>query len=705
MKNKIFAVLALLIAICIIGSTTPYIVKHVKLGLDLRGGFEILYVAEPLEKGQALTKELLNKTAESIAKRADKSGIAEPDVTTEGKDRIRVRLAGVSNQEELRKILQEPAQLAFRSGAPDFARIELVGSDFVEGGANVGFDQANQPVVNLKVKDADKFKEITTRLLNQPLAIYLDDRQLSVAEVRTVIADGTAQISGGYTFQKASSIRDTINLGALPLKLTEKYTQSVRASLGQQSLEETGIASVIASVLILLFLLVWYRVPGIIASIALISFAWLMLLGMVLMNATLTLPGIAAFVLSAGIAVDSNIIMAERIKDEIRNGKSILSSVRLGSKHSFRTIIDAHVTTALAGIVLYANGTGSIKGFAVTLLLSILLNILTNVFFSRWLLHLIVRSNIAAEPSHFGIKKLETHSNHSKFDLVKRRRTFFTTSIAITLIGIVSLLLFNLNYGVDFRSGTSFDISVGQPTTQNQAASIFQQAGHYSPVTLTIGGADSDRFTARFDKVLEHTDELKIEEAFKSAFGDKVSMEVSTVDTEIAKDLGKNAIWSVFISTVGILIYMSIRFEWRFAIAAIVALLHDAFIVVSLFSIFRFEVNLPFVAAELTIIGYSINDTIVIFDRIRENLRFTKVKSFNDLSKLINLSIWQTMTRSINTVVTVLIAALCLFIFGSPAIRLFSLAMILGLVSGTYSSIFIASPIWMLLKRRTLVNK
>ncbi|KIL41045.1 hypothetical protein SD70_09530 [Gordoniibacillus kamchatkensis] len=413
MNGKRFTAFLLVVVITfgIIGATTPWLLKNVRLGLDLRGGFEILYVAEPLEAGQAVTPDVLKRTAESVAQRANASGVAEPDVTTEGKNRIRVRLAGVANQEELRKILQEPAQLTFRSGPPDFKTIEMRGSDFVEHGATVGFEQGtNRPMVQIKVKDPAKFQAITKRLTNQPLAIYLNDELLSAPNVSGEISGGTAVITGNYTLAEANKIRDTINLGALPLKLTEKYTQSVGASLGQQSLKETGIASAIASVLILLFMLIWYRVPGIVASIALISFTWLLLAVSVLMHATLTLPGIAAFVLSVGIAVDSNIIMAERIKDEMRSGKSILSSLKSGSKHSFRTIIDAHVTTALAGIVLYIIGTGSIKGFALTLLLSIVLNILTNVFFSRWLLHMIVRSNLAQKPGYYGVKESEIHA-------------------------------------------------------------------------------------------------------------------------------------------------------------------------------------------------------------------------------------------------------------------------------------------------------
>jgi preprotein translocase subunit SecF len=292
-----------------------------------------------------------------------------------------------------------------------------------------------------------------------------------------------------------------------------------------------------------------------------------------------------------------------------------------------------------------------------------------------------------------------------KFDIVKNRKKFFVLSIIITILGLVTLLTFGLNYGVDFKAGTTLDINVGKATDQAKATEVFKSSGIEPSNPPTIGGTSNDRVSARFDKVLKQEEVQKIDAAFKAAYGDQVSKEENTVDTTIANELANKAIWGVIYASLGIIVYVSIRFEWRFAIAAIIALLHDAFIVISLFSIFRFEVDLPFVAAILTIIGYSINDTIVIFDRIRENMRFAKLKNFDDLKELVNRSIWQTMTRSINTVMTVLVAALCLFIFGSTAIKYFSLAILFGLVSGAYSSIFIASPIWLLLKNKSFGTK
>ncbi|WP_081890539.1 protein translocase subunit SecD [Paenibacillus tyrfis] len=393
-----------LIVFAAIGVTSPQLVRQVKLGLDLKGGFEILYVVEPIEPGKPVTPESLKQTAISLEKRADSLGIAEPEVTTEGSDRIRVKLAGVSNEEEVRKIIKEPAQLTFRG--PDGTK-EMLGSDFVEGAAKVGFDQQNRPMISIEVKDKEKFRKVTEKLLGKPLAIYLDETQLSAPIVQQVLTDGKATISGNYTYDEANKLKDTINLGALPLKLTEKYTQSVGATLGQLSLQETVKAGLVGSVLILLFMLIFYRLPGLVASISIITYSWLLLVVFDWIHATLTLPGIAAFILGIGMAVDANIITAERIKEEIRSGKSILSSMKAGSKHSFRTIMDANITNIISGFVLFYIGNGAIRGFALTTMLSVVLSVITNVFFARFLTLLLIRSNLFKKPVYFGVKESE----------------------------------------------------------------------------------------------------------------------------------------------------------------------------------------------------------------------------------------------------------------------------------------------------------
>ncbi|HEX7056317.1 MAG TPA: protein translocase subunit SecD [Bacilli bacterium] len=409
-KRLLAFLLVVVVSFGVIGFTTPDLVKNLRLGLDLKGGFEILYNAEPIEPGQTITKDVLRQAARNIEHRVNQSGVEEPEITPEGKNRIRVRIAGVTDPETVREILKKPAVLQIRSSD---GKVELTGKDFVEGGAKVEYNQANQPYVTIKLRDKQKFYEVTKRAWdkgppNNTLGIYLDDELVSNPAVNNGPINSTdVMIEGNFTYKEAKNLADTINLGALPVKLTEKYIQSVGATLGQLSLQKTVEAGLLGSVLILLFMLLFYRIPGVIACITLIIYTWALLLVFYLMNATLTLPGIAAFVLGIGMAVDANIITYERIKEEIRSGKTLNSSLVAGSRQSFRTIMDANLTTIFAGIALLLIGTGAIKGFAITLILSIVLSIATNVFLSRFLLNLFVRSNIASKFGYYGVKEAE----------------------------------------------------------------------------------------------------------------------------------------------------------------------------------------------------------------------------------------------------------------------------------------------------------
>ncbi|MCY9661080.1 protein translocase subunit SecD [Paenibacillus chondroitinus] len=403
-KRISFFFLTVVIVLGAIGATSPRLVERIKLGLDLKGGFEILYTAEPLTAGQPLTKETLTQAAESLAKRADSLGVAEPEVYPEGTDRIRVRLAGVENEEEVRSLMSKPSVLTFRG--PD-GTVYMNGTDFVENAAKLSYDpNTKQPIVEIKMKSREKFKEVTTKLVGSTLSIYLDDQVQSTASVNFPI-DSDSAIITQTSVTEATKVAKMINLGAMPLKLTEKYIQRVDATLGQASLHQTARAGLIASILIFIFMVLYYRAPGLVAAFTLITYIWVLLAVFDFMNATLTLPGIAALVLGAGMAVDANIITYERIREEIRAGKSILSSLKAGSKHSFRTIMDANVTNLIAGIVLYYVGNGAIRGFAVITMLSIIISILTNVIFSRWLLHLIIRGNLLKKPSYFGVKEAD----------------------------------------------------------------------------------------------------------------------------------------------------------------------------------------------------------------------------------------------------------------------------------------------------------
>ncbi|MDT3426655.1 SecD/SecF fusion protein [Paenibacillus forsythiae] len=412
MKRLLSFIITVLVLAAVMAVSTPGLLDRVRLGLDLKGGFEILYQAQPSEQGQELTRASLLQTAASLEKRANVLGTSEPEVTTEGTDRIRLKIAGVTDEAEVRKKMKEPAVLTFRSAAPGdpegtYSKIELVGSDFVENAATIGRDNLNQIEISIKVKDKQKFAEITKRLLGQKLAIFLDETPLSDPIVNAVLTDGTASISGNYTIESARELADTINLGALPLKLTEKYSQSVGATLGKQSLDQTVRAGLIGSVFILIFMIGMYRIPGLIASFALILHTWLLILVFVLADFTLTLPGIAAFILGIGMAVDANIITNERIREEMRSGKSIMSSVKAGSKSSFRTVMDSNITTIIVAAVMFGFGTGSVKGFALVLIVEILLSIFTNLYFARWLLNMLVKAGKLSKPKQFGVKESE----------------------------------------------------------------------------------------------------------------------------------------------------------------------------------------------------------------------------------------------------------------------------------------------------------
>ncbi|WP_020617285.1 protein translocase subunit SecDF [Paenibacillus daejeonensis] len=686
--------------------TMPQVLSQVKLGLDLKGGFEILYEAHPVAEGSAITQDALRQTARSLEERVDALGTSEPEIWTEGDNRIRVRLAGVDNEAKVRELLKKPAELTVLG--PD-GTVELQGTDFKESGAVVVRVEGFRPAIQVEVKDKAVLEELSARLLHQTISFTLDDRVLTSPVVLAVMDNGIMQITGDFPYEEASEIADIINMGALPLKLTEKYNQSVGASLGSQSLEQTLWAGGVGSVLILLFMLIVYRLPGLVASFTLITYSWLLMLCFNWVQATMTLPGIAAFVLGIGMAVDANIITYERLKEELRSGKSLLSSVREGAKHSSRSILDANVTTLVAGLVMFMLGSGAIKGFAVTLILSIVLSVLTNVYLSQWLLRLLVSSGLVQQTRWFGAnlgsKSVANASERAAltFDFVRRTRVIFWASLVIAALGIGSLAVQGLNYGVDFKAGTSLDLLVPGGVAQSEAEHIVGSAG-YEPSVLTVGGEGGDRVSLRFDRVLdpESGDADLLREAFASSLGQGVSVEANTVDPEMAREFARKAVMAVMISSLGILFYVWVRFDRRFAAAAIVTLVHDVFVVVALFSLLQLEVNLPFIAALLTIIGYSINDTVVIFDRIRENLQSATIRTRDDLRVLVNASLNQTLLRSLNTILCVLFACVAILLWGSESIRLFSLAMTVGLLAGMYSSIYIASQLWLFLTARKL---
>jgi len=731
LKSRIVAfVLLMVIFAATIGTTVGGVLKDIKLGLDLQGGFEVLYEVKELKEGQKITPEVVSATAKALDKRINEIGVSEPSIEIEGENRIRVQLAGVEDQESARKLLSTSANLTFRDVDDNLL---LDGDDLKPGGAKDSFDQQNRPIVSLTLKDAQKFADITSKIAAKPagqnlLVVWLDfeegvdsyktesqkakPRYASAATVNQRLDTTDVMISGNFSVEETKNLSGILNAGALPVKLNETYSTSVGAQFGDDALKSTVFAGIVGVVIIFLFMLFYYRLPGFISIITLAIFTFLVLVVFDWINAVLTLPGIAAIVLGIGMAVDANILAAERIREELRVGYSVKQAFQIGSKESLSAIVDAQLTTLLAAAVLFQWGTSSVKGFATTLIISILLSFLTAVWGSRVLQGILVNSGYFNNPAWFGISKSKQHSLDEKigtldlstkfdrFDFVHNRKKFYAFSLAILVAGLVVLGIFRLNLGVDFSSGTRVQIEADQ-TLNKEEVSKYLDSIDLSSEDIVLSGEKSNNAVIRYKDDLSQADILKLQKDATEKYGHKPT--VSTVSDTVGKELVKNAIKALSFAAIGIIIYVAIRFEWRMGIGAIVSLLHDVFLIVAVFSFMRLEVDITFIAAVLTIVGYSINDTIVTFDRMRENLdRYDTIKDREVLADIVNKSLRQTMGRSVNTVLTVIIVTVALLILGAPSIQNFSIALLVGLITGMYSSICIAAQIWYSLKVREM---
>ncbi|HEY4601194.1 MAG TPA: protein translocase subunit SecDF [Cerasibacillus sp.] len=736
MKNKGRIIAFFLIVILIgltVGTQTKGIVKDINLGLDLQGGFEILYEVKPVDDDQKITRTLLEGTVRTLNDRVNRLGISESNIDIEGEDRIRVQLAGVKDQQQARDMLATSAVLSFRDVNDNKL---LDGADVKEGSAKQDFHQdTNQPIVTLQLKSASKFADVTTKIKNMGapnnlLVIWMDYEEgdsfkeeatkeepkfVSSPAVNDTLNTTDVMIEGSFTIEEAKYLADIINSGSLPVNMKELYSTSVGAQFGEQALNKTVFAGIIGIGLILLFMLIVYRFPGMIASVNLVLYVFLILLVFKLMHGVLTLPGIAALILGVGMAVDANVITFERIKEEIRSGKSLPASFKAGTKNSLRSILDANLTTLLAAVILFAYGTSAVKGFATMLIVSIIVSFLTAVYGTRLLLQLWIRLPfLKSRPSWFGVKKesirhisekeeKEASFMGRKINVVQHKKKFFIASALMVIIGAISLVLFQLNPGIDFTSGSRIEVMAD---TSLKAEEIEQDFAQFDveAKSIVLSGDDKEIAVARFDTVLSDS---KIKEV-KKFFMDKFDIEpnVSVVSPIVGEELVKNALIAVGLATIGMIIYVTFRFEIYFAVTAIIALLHDAFFILVFFSVTRIEFDITIVAAILTIVGYSINDTIVTFDRIRENLRKEKrIRSKKELARIINNSLLQTFTRSINTSITTILAVLSFLILGAPSIAPFALALTVGLIMGTYSSLFLASQLWLVWRGKMLPKK
>ena len=727
-KRVIFKSVILVILVTVIGFLFVPLFKGLKFGLDLQGGFEILYKAESID-GSKMNKEKITATYKTLSKRIDSLGVSEPEIIVEGNDRIRVKLAGVKNPEEARTQLSTVATLSFRDTDDNL----LMTSDVLKaGGAKIGQDSTGNPAVSLSVKDKDKFYEVTKEISergegNNYIVIWLDYNDLTDSYAKekgqcgtsgsrclssATVSQGFASdviIQGNFTQDEVSNLVDLINSGSLPSKLTEISSNTVGASFGEKTLSTTLIAGIIAIAAIMLILIIIYHFSGFISSVSMMIYTFLVFGIFWLVGGVLTLPGIAALVLGIGMAVDSNVITFSRIKEELMKGKSLPTAFKEGSKSSFSAIIDSNITTIIVAIIMFELGESSIKGFATMLIITVLVTMFTMVFLTRFLLKVFVKTEYFNDKTKLFInvdkkdipdvsKNEEVKPNRfHKVNFFKHRKVAVCISLLIIVVGGVLIGTKGLNLGIDYKSGTSITVVSDKKMT---VKGIKEDLKELKLNTNKVEKSD-DEISIRVDKTLSGEKVKEVNSYFEEKYEAKVN--IGVVSNLVQKELVKNAILAVLIALIGIIVYVSIRFKFSYAVGGVVALLHDVAIMFGLFAIFRFEVSSMFIAAVLAIIGYSINDTIVSFDRIRENLRNEDKKMTREkFESICNRSIQETFTRTIYTTVTTLLPVVILLILGSSGIFNFNMAMLFGLIAGTYSSIFIATIVFMLLEKKNL---
>ena len=728
-KNKILRVLGgVIVSLCIIVtcavSFNPLLDK-IHYGIDLQGGFEILYQVSPLDDEEKLDSDMVYNTYKSLLKRIDILGVSEPEITIEGDDKIRVKLAGVTNKEEAREVLSSTASLTFR----DTSNMLLMTSDVLGGNAKVTRDKNGKPAVSLSIKDKDKFYDVTNKIsktTNNVIVIWLDykegedsyskekDKCGSLSDSRCLSAATVSQgfasdviISGNFTEEEATSLVELINSGALPTKLTEVSSRTVEASFGANSLNQTLIAGIIGICLVIILMIAIYRFSGFIASMGLVLYTLLSFLVFYLINGVLTLPGIAAMLLGIGMAVDANVISFERVKENLKIGHSLKEAYHIGNKDSLSSIIDANITTMIVAIILFILGESSVKGFATMLIINIIVTVLVMVIFVKFVLKLFVDcdffDNKLGMFIGFNKKKIvkskEIIVPFKKLEFVRNRKFFLSITAFIIVVGIILSCFRGANLGVDFTGGTTVTVN----TNENVSLSKLKNDLKDMKYTIKKTSKTDNDVTVTIDEVLGK-DEIKdltnkLEEKYDS------TTDIYVVSKIVKQELTKNAIYSLILASIAIVIYISLRFKFNYAVAGIAALLHDVTIVILFFCIFKIEITSIFIAAILTIIGYSINDTIVTFDMIRENYKTkykNNIKKSEDLIDLVNDSVRLTIFRSILTTITTIIPVICLILFGAREILDFNIALLVGFIAGVYSSIYISNQLWLILEDRKI---
>lgn len=720
-----------------VGSDKSGSASSIKLGLDLAGGVSITYQVVGDEKPSAAD---MGDTIYKLQQRVDNYS-TEAQVYQEGDDRINIEIPGVSDANAILEDLGKPGSLYFIAqtdsegnqnyggtygvGADGNVEIQyiltksldelledgsivLTGTEVVDAQARAQQDSMGnvENVVTLVLNDEGKeaFAKATQKAYDngESIAIYYDDEFVSVPNVQAVITDGNAVITGQSSPEEAQRIASTIRIGGLKLELEELRSNVVGAQLGSEAIHSSLIAAAVGFALVVLFMIAVYYISGLAASLALCLYTELMVILLYAFEATLTLPGIAGIILSVGMAVDANVIIFARIREELATGKTVQSSIKIGFSKALSAILDGNITTFIAAVVLYFMGSGTIKGFSITLMLGIILSMFTALFVTKFLINALYAVGIQSEKA-YGIGKEKKTIN-----FLGKRKFFFGLSAAVIVIGFVvmgvnqSQINMPLNYSLDFVGGTSTTM------TLNEDMSLEEIDAQIVPMIEDITGDGNVQTTkvAGSNQVIIKTRTLNLEEREKFAdtmadnFGvDKASITAETISATVSSEMQAAAVKAIVVATMLMLLYIWFRFkDIRFGASSVIALIHDVLVVLAFYAVVRISVGNTFIACMLTIVGYSINATIVIFDRIRENLRNKKDRE--TLEEMVNKSISQTLSRSIFTSLTTFFMVAALEVFGVSSIREFALPLIAGIICGTYSSICLTGAMWFVFRTK-----
>lgn len=694
------ALIALLGFTCVVGFGNYGMgaAKNIKLGLDLAGGVSITYQA----KDENPTAEQMADTIYKLQKRVEQYS-TEATVYQEGTDRINIEIPGVSDANKILEELGKPGSLQFKD---ESGNVVLEGTDVKSASAQTMTDEygGKQYGVELNLTDegTKKFAEATQANVGKTISIVYDNEEISNPGVREAITGGQAWIDGMASFEEANTLASTIRIGGLQLELEELRSNVVGAQLGEEAISTSLFAGAIGLAIVFIFMCVVYLLPGLASSIALIIYTGMVI---VLLNAfeiTLTLPGIAGIILSIGMAVDANVIIFARVKEEMAAGKSVKSSLKAGFEKALSAIVDGNITTLIAAIVLGFMGSGSVKGFAYTLALGIVVSMFTALVITRIIIYAFYAIGLRS-PKLYGTQK-----ERKTRDFLSRKMVSFAISGIIVLVGVAFMGMNAakgngaFQYGLDFKGGTASTVTFDKDYSIKEIDELI------IPVVEKVTG-DANVQAQKVqgsNAVIIKTKSLGLEEreAFNQAMADEFQVDAATITAEnisstISAEMRNDAIIALLIATICMLIYIRIRFkDIRFATSAVLALLHDVLIVLAFYGISRISIGNTFIACILTIVGYSINATIVIFDRIREALG--EKKKNEDLSTLVNKSITDTLTRSIYTNVTTFIMIAVLYVLGVNSIREFAMPLMVGVVGGTFSSICITGPLWYVMKTK-----